>query len=301
MAPLLEKHGVTWDQFRKKGRPPRGLVEKRRAIVTELHEAGVSWAEMQRLTGLSLMGIQRLTRAVGCQAARANRAANAARVGRAGKGRKKPWLSQQLREDWAEGKFDFHRGRIRPVEEREVLRLASQRPEVRRRRRDAALRRWQDPHERARLVAYHRSEEVRCARSKAQTARMAEDPAKWSRGRGAWVEPLKCTKSRIWTRSSYERIVVGLLDDDSEVKSYVFEPRVELPSGRWMLPDFVVTHVDGDTTLIEVKASWVLELPGDHRIQRRLREAFSYANAMGWDFLIWTEKDFGDSPKSKSA
>lgn len=251
------------------------------------------WLEMSRLTGLSLMGIQRLTQATGNPASQANRVENAARVGRAGRGRKKPWLSESLRADWADGKFDFHRGKIRSPEERETLRLANQRPEVRERRRMSALRRWQRPEERAHLLAFHRSEEERLRRSKAQSRRMIEDPVKWSRGRGAWVEPLKCSKPRIWTRSSYERIVVTLLDEDPDVKTYVFEPRVKLPSGRWILPDFVVTHTDDHLVLLEVKASWVLDLPETHKVQHRLREASSYASTMGWDFLVWTEKDFG--------
>lgn len=253
------------------------------------------WLEMCRLTGLSLMGIQRITQATGNPASRANRAENAARVGRLGRGRKKPWLSEKLRADWADGRFDFHQGRVRSPEEREVLRLASQRPEVRQRRHEAALRRWKRPEERVRLLAFHRSDEERQRRSEAQSQRMAEDPVKWSRGKGAWMTPQKCVKSKIWTRSSYERIAASLLDEDPEVRSYTFEPRVKLPSGRWILPDFVVTHADGGIALLEIKASWVLDLPESHKVQQRLREASSYASAMGWDFLIWTEKDFGHS------
>jgi hypothetical protein len=66
-----------------------------------------------------------------------------------------------------------------------------------------------------------------------------------------------------------------------------------------MLPDFVVTHQDGTVALIEVKASWVLSLPTDHNVQRRLEAASSYAASMGWDFLIWTEKDFDVNSPAK--
>ena len=250
------------------------------------------WARMVELTGLSLAAIQRSTRATGNAASKRNRQESAARVGRQGKDREKPWLSDQMRAAWDTGKFDFHKGRIRSATERETLRLASLRSEVRERRHTAALRRWQRPDERAKLLAYHQREDVRLERSKAQVERMLRNPEKWGRGRGAWVTPLKCTTPRIWTRSSYERIVVSLLDADPDVREYAFEPRVELPTGRWILPDFVVSHHDGSITLIEVKASWVLQQPPEHRHQVRLRVASTYAASMGWDFIIWTEKDF---------
>jgi len=289
---LLLKHGLSWADFQKKGRPPPGVVAKRQAIVTELHMTGMPWVEMCRVTGLSVGAINRLTSAVGNAASLENRRANAARTGRAGKGTKKPWLSKQLSAGWVSGKFDFHRGRIRSVTERESLRLAAARPEVRQQRRESALRRWQKPEERARLLAFHRSVGERLKRSEAQTERMHREPSKWLRGIGAWVYPKKCSRSPIWTRSSYERIVADLLDGDPSVVRYEFEPKVQLSSGRWILPDFVAHFVDGSITLIEVKASWVLGLPPEHKAQIRLREACSYAEAMGWEFVVWTEKDF---------
>lgn len=252
---------------------------------------------MAQVTGLSISGIQRLTLATGNAASRANRVAAATAVGHARKGEQKPWLSEQLRQAWGAGAFDFHRGRVRSSAERETLHLASLRPEVRERRSQAARRRWQCPKERERLLAYHRSEVVRRARSRAQVRRMSEDPVKWARGVGAWVDPVKCTRPRIWTRSSYERVVVRLLDTDPTVCEYVFEPRVELPTRRWILPDFVITHTDGTIVLLEVKASWVLALPEDHKVQRRLRDASTFAAAQGWEFLVWTEKDFGDAER----
>jgi hypothetical protein len=88
---------------------------------------------------------------------------------------------------------------------------------------------------------------------------------------------------------------VGLLDADPHVREYVFEARIELPTGRWILPDFVILHVDGTVTLLEVKASWVLGLPEDHKVRRRLRDASTFAAIQGWAFLVWTEKDFGDA------
>ena len=89
LVPLLEKHGVTWEQFSRRGRLPNGLhwvVEKRGAIITELHLSGMPWARMVEVTGLSLGAIERGTRAVGNSASRRNRQENAARTGRKGRG-----------------------------------------------------------------------------------------------------------------------------------------------------------------------------------------------------------------------
>lgn len=258
------------------------------------------WARMVEITGLSLGAIERGTRAVGNTASRENRRACAARTAQARRGEKKPWLSEQLRQAWEAGSFDFHRGRIRSQVERTVLRLAAQRPDVKEHRHEAALRRWQRPDERARLLAYHQAEDVRRERSRAQTKRMQEHPEKWCRGRGAYVDTVKCVTPRIWTRSSYERVVVGLLDADPDVVAYEYECRVELPDGRWILPDFVVQHRDGSVTLLEVKASWVLGLPPGHKVSRRLHDASSFAASMGWVFIVWTEKDFGDARRNST-
>jgi hypothetical protein len=168
---------------------------------------------------------------------------------------------------------------------------------VKERRHQSALRRWQNPEFRKALLDYHRSEETRRERSEAQTKRMLKTPEKWCRGRGAWVTPEKCSRSPIWTRSSYERVVVKILDSDTSVLEYHFEPRLELPGGRWILPDFVVRYGSG-VVLIEVKASWVLELPEEHKIRKRLRQASSFAFDQGWDFRILTEKDFGNVERS---
>jgi len=59
LTPLLEKHGLTWEAFRKSGRPAKGVPERRRAIVRDLQLAGHSWAEMLGITGTSQGFIQR--------------------------------------------------------------------------------------------------------------------------------------------------------------------------------------------------------------------------------------------------
>ena len=124
----------------------------------------------------------------------------------------------------------------------------------------------------------------------AQLLEMKDHPERWVKGLGAWVETKKCSEARVWTRSSFERAFMSNLEHDPAVERYDFEPCVRLPGGRWILPDFVVTKRDGSVTLVEVKASWVLSLPKEHKIQRRLAVASSYASSMGWGFQIWTEK-----------
>jgi len=130
LVPFLEKYVISWEMFSKKGRPPNGVREKRASIVTELHGTGTMWADMVEITGLSLAGVHRLTRAVWNPASKRNRQESAARVGRAGRGREKPWLSRRMKAKWEDGDFDFHRGRVRPEAERELLR-AGWTPEVR--------------------------------------------------------------------------------------------------------------------------------------------------------------------------
>lgn len=56
---LLKRHRLTWEAFRKPGRPAKGVPEQRRALVRDLQLAGHSWAEMIKITGMSQGFIQR--------------------------------------------------------------------------------------------------------------------------------------------------------------------------------------------------------------------------------------------------
>jgi hypothetical protein len=291
LIPLLEKHGLSWEMFAKRGRPPKGVREKRSAIVTELHLAGTTWADMVEITGLSLAGVHRLTKAVWNPASKRNRQESAARVGRSLKGREKPWLSEQMRERWEAGDFDFHKGRVRSEAEREVLREAWA-PE--RRKAASKMRKslWSDPAYREPLLAFHRSTEERARRSLAQARRMAEDPVKWTRGRGQYVTAAKATNgNRFWVRSSYEVAAVAVLEGDSAVLSYTYERCVSLDNGKVIKPDFVVELMGGMTRLIEVKAAWVFSLPDDHKVSRRLALSHQVALDRGWRFAVWTEQE----------
>lgn len=75
LLPLLDRHNLTPAQYQRQGRLPKGdgwILDRRRALVTELHAAGTSWADMIAITGLSHGSIQRLTEAMWNQASRKN-------------------------------------------------------------------------------------------------------------------------------------------------------------------------------------------------------------------------------------
>ena len=295
LIPLLVKHGISLELFSKKGRPPKWVREKRQAVVTELHLRGLTWKDMSRVTGLSVMSISNLTLGVGNPASRKNRADSAAKVGASRKGELKPWLSKKLKVDWEQGVFDFHKGRKRSQAERDTLRKAAQRPEVKQQRSTSATNLWRNPVFRSKLLVYHRFEANRVRLSQAQTTRMIENPTKWVRGKAGWCDTPKCVIPRVWTRSSYERAFILILEADPNVACYQVEPRITLDCGRWILPDFLVTYLDSSKSLIEVKASWVFSLPKQHRVQLRLSKAASVAIANHWDFRVWTEKGFHDA------
>ena len=295
LAPLLDKYDIDWATFSKKGRPAPGVREKRSAIVTELHQRGLAWKEMEEVTGLGNASIQRLTQAKGCAAVRAKRKAVGRAAGLSVRGRKRPWLTEQLKRQWEDGVFDFHKGRVRPEAEREILR-ASWTPERRARAGESSRQHvWGDPAVRERLLEFHQDPEERARRSRAQAKRMRETPSKYLRGRARWVDTPKGTKERAWVRSSYEAAAVALLESCPEVVWYEHERHLRLPSGRYVLPDFIVGYQDGSADLIEVKAAWVLELPPGHRVSKRLQISRDLAAEHGWGFIVWTEQELGDA------
>ena len=295
LLPLLSKHDIDWATFRKKGRPARGVREKRSAIVTELHRSGLSWKEMEEITGLGNASIQRLTKAKGCAAVQAKRKALGRAAGESVRGRKRPWLTEQLKRQWAEGVFDFHRGRVRPESERKALR-ASWTPERREQASEHARERvWGNPTVRQNLLDFHRSPEERARCSRAQAQRMRENPGKYLRGRARWIDTPKGTKDRAWVRSSYEAAAVVSLEDCPEVVWYEHERCVHLSNGKYVLPDFIVGYRNGSVCLVEVKAAWVLNLPPTHRVAKRLQISCDIAAEQGWDFAVWTEQELGDA------
>ena len=290
LVPLLEKYAISWGLFRKRGRPPAGVSEKRSAIVTDLHMRGTPWEDMKLITGLTQGGIQRNTKAMGNEASKQNQRDIGAKVGHARKGEKKPWLSEQMKRAWTDGVFDFHRGREIPEDVVQKIK-AGWTSDVRAEQARVHVKLWADPKYRGRLLSFHRSPDERARRSREQVKRLTDDPKKWSRGRGCYVDAKACVSGhKLWVRSSYEKEAVLVLDADPAVLYYQYEERFESPDGAVFLPDFVVERVDG-TWLIEVKASWVLRLAEDHPVTLRLKTSRDEAQRRGWKFHIWTEKD----------
>jgi lambda repressor-like predicted transcriptional regulator len=297
LVPLLEKYGISWELFSKKGRLPNDLKwvkEKRSSVITEMHSKGTSWGDMIEITGLSLGSIERLTKAMWNKASRENSSAIGIRVGKSWKGKHRPG---QLERQWAVGTFDFHRGRIRPEWELEKIR-ASWTPELRLRAGEHAREIWSDPVCRAKILAFHRSPEERARLSRLQAQRMLDYPNKYSKGRSEWVPTLKGVCEKAFARSSYEVAAITMLEADPSVVRYEHEHRFVLENGHWALPDFLVQYADGHMLLVEVKASWVLGLPSDYKIQRRLEVARQLADTNGWGFAIWTERELKNVNKS---
>lgn len=287
LAPLLAKHGISWESFSKKGRPPKGVSATRSDIVTELHAEGRTWSDIMHITGLSNGAVQRLTRAKRNSNTMTRVRAKASELGRAGAGVRKPWLSDALKAQWANGDFDFHRA-PRSEKDRAAMR-ASWTDELRTRLSRIRSRLWADTSYRSRLESYHRAPEVRRHRSTQQAARMAHSPATFVRGVRSLVFAMKCDNLLlIHTRSSYETAAVHTLESDPRVRSYTYEPTMSDDRGT-LFPDFVVRWDDGSTTLVEVKAHWVTRLPSDHKVSVRLDRSRRIAEHHGWSFDIWTE------------
>lgn len=294
LVPLLAKHGVTHALFTKRGRLPKGfghVLEARKAIVTELHQAGTKWVDLLAITGLSQGSIQRLTGAMWNPASR-NTVRETCRVtGRAGKGKARPG---QLEAQWRAGTFDFHRGRKRSEQERQNL-LAGWTSEKREGQSKRSQALWADPEVRNRLLTFHRSESEGARRSELQTKRMKNTPGKYAKGRSQWVDTPKGATPRSYVRSTYEVAAVKILEADPQVVSYEFEYRVVLPTRKWILIDFVVQYEGKPLWAVEVKPQWILDHPTKVKERARLELARQVADSNGWGFSVWTEKDLKDA------
>lgn len=288
LFPLLEKHGITLEEFWKIGRGASASRERRSNLITDLHSQGTSWVKMMEITGLSLGAIQNLTRAMWNPASRENSKECGRKTGRLWKGKKRPG---QLERQWKSGIFDHLRGAKLSEERKAKLREAVT-PERRRKMSAHSKRLWQDPSVRETLLAFHRSPQERERRSALQTQRLQEDPVKWLRGRGSLVTSPKCRGGQeFWVRSSYEQRAVQILTQDPKVLSFEFEPRVQF-EGRTILPDFLISYPEGKR-MVEVKSVWVLSLSPEDPVIRRLLKARRYAEEAGIPFEIWTERELG--------
>ena len=95
-----------------------------------------------------------------------------------------------------------------------------------------------------------------------------------------------------YLRSSYESTYARMLDADSNVVAWDHEP-LRIPyvyegSIRNYVPDFLVTHVDGRKTLVEVKPD---SLAGTAPNLAKLNAAASWCELNGIELTIVTEKE----------
>ena len=293
LSSLLEKHGLTLEQLRKVGRPPKGwegVFALRSALVTDLHMQGTSWAEMIAITGLSNGAIQRLTRAMWNPASRETVRENGIRLGKSWKGRRSVGKSLGLKAAWAAGTFDFHRGRIRSEKECQRLRDGWT-PQHRQVQVENSLRNWSDPVIRAKIMAFHHSPEEQERKSRLQVQRLKDHPCKYLSGRAECVVTPKGLHERAYARSSYEVAAIRKLETEPTVLRYEHERVLRIPNGHWILPDFIVEYEDAHVVLVEVKAAWVLKQPKSSRVIKRLALAEDFARSQGWGFDVWTERE----------
>jgi hypothetical protein len=120
---------------------------------------------------------------------------------------------------------------------------------------------------------------------------MLQTPTTYLMGRFGYVSTPKGVGSKARVRSSYEAAAIAVLEADTAVTKYSYELVFGVEGGRWIIPDFLVEYSTGITTLVEVKASWVLSLPSDHKVRQRLELSRRLAERNNWHFEIWTEKE----------
>jgi hypothetical protein len=266
LIPYLEKHQITWEELTQtpKGRTKKTdlrSVEIRKLksdLITDLHSSGFSWVEMSTMVGKTVRFIQKYTKYKWSDGMKEKRgvlmrvnAENGDEIKRRTK------IGKYTKKKWEEGKFDFHKNRIRSDEEI-ARQKASYTPEVRAKMSEAKIK-------------YIKTLDVL-----------------YCHGIRSWVTSSKCIIPRVHVRSSYEKIAIGILDADDIVVSFEYEPSFILPNGKRILPDFLVTYKSGSKALIEIKASWQLKI---NKSIERLELARQIALANNWDFQVWTERD----------
>lgn len=286
---LLDKYDLTREQYHKKGRVSKEISQKRRQIVTFLHQQGLTWKEMSTILEKSTSFIQRNTDAMWNPESRKNSSRNGTRTGKMWKGKSR---GDQLKRQWEKGDFDSLVGRSLPEEH--VQNMKDSWTEERRKEKSEQMKKvWERPGYRTDLLEYHRSPQERKKRSIAQSRRIEENPEKWTRGRGSYQDVKRCTNGdRIWVRSSYETKALEILEDHDNVLHYTYELLCEDSQGHFR-PDFFVTYKDGNREIIEVKSYWVLNLPKDHKVKKRLKRSKTHALSRNWGFQIWTEEELG--------
>jgi hypothetical protein len=109
-------------------------------------------------------------------------------------------------------------------------------------------------------------------------------------GRGGYFDSAKNGK-RLHYRSSYELLAYKLLEQLSEVVSFVPEP-FSIPyfredgSPHRYIPDILVTYRSGKQELVEVVAEWQLEVK-----ESRFEAGRRWCTEHGMTFVVWTERE----------
>ncbi len=110
-------------------------------------------------------------------------------------------------------------------------------------------------------------------------------------GTGSWHESSKLIGGRVWLRSTYETKMVSLLDVDSDVICYEYEP-IEIPyladDGREhsYYPDFKIKRASGLIEIIEVKPAKLVEKRGN---LLKFAAARVFCADLNWTFSVVSE------------
>ena len=177
-------------------------------------------------------------------------------------------------------------------------------------------KRWQDPAYRDRMIAtkraYSHSPEARAKIGEANKKRKGvfkhseamkrkiSANSVWRAKRGdfsylGWVETVKgvpkAGRTKIGFRSLWEKRAMTLLDEDSFVASFQYEP-LGVPyewdgNPRFTLPDFLATMTDGSVVMIEVKPRGYTYAPKE---QAKADACLAFCEQRGWKYEVWDER-----------
>lgn len=177
-------------------------------------------------------------------------------------------------------------------------------------------KRWQDPAYRDRMIAIKRAyshspeakAKIAAANSKRKgvfkhseaTKRKISENSVWKAKKGTftylgWVDTKKGVpkpnRTKIGYRSLWEKYAMTLLDADSSVASFQYEP-MGVPyewdgNPRFTIPDFLVTMTDGSIVMVEVKPRGYTSAP------KELAKASActlFCEGRGWKYEVWDER-----------
>jgi hypothetical protein len=142
------------------------------------------------------------------------------------------------------------------------------------------------------------TDESRDAMSATRTAKIVAgeyDLARWAKKGEIWSRK---ADRLIPYRSLWEKRAIELLEDDSEVIRFRFEP-LRIPYHReeggrlhvrHYVPDFLVEYADGRRLLIEVKPACHVDAAIN---VAKFAAAREYCQKNGLEFVVWTQAELG--------